>query len=340
MAAGMAIAGLTGLPQMAMAQRVVNPSPAQGATEVEPLAPVSASFEALNGVGVKPESLRVYLDDRDVTNQSVVTQDFFSYRPSTELSEGDHDVLLEFTSTDGRDRRVTWSFTVSRAVAAQIESVTHNGADQPIAAGDNLLITVQGTPASKVTVFVIQDGQQVQSLTPREVASGVYVVNAQVDEADRTDEGIVLARLEHQGQVKFATSETPLQLVTGATAAEQLDVEDVDGLTAEEVSDPLQPVVTNFRDGDRVSGSSFTVEGTTMPNASVKVEAVADTSLAGIVGTRQNLANTTIQADAEGKFTIKLRPLISAPGSSYTINMTGMSGGKTSEMTTLKLVQS
>ncbi|MEM6445233.1 MAG: hypothetical protein AAF704_01525 [Cyanobacteria bacterium P01_D01_bin.123] len=337
---GFTAVGLAALPTGVQAQRITNPSPSQGAQNVDPVSPISASFEALAGVSVKPETVKISVDGQDVTSQSVITKDFFSYRPSAELSPGKHDILLEFTNTNDVPQRVTWSFTVSTPIQAEIESVTHNGANRALAAGEIMLVTVNGTPGSDVTVFLVQDGDRLQTLEAEEVSSGVFVVNVLVEAKDSTQEGIVVARLTNQGQVRFATADQPIQLVTGATAVQQLTTEEGEADATTRRNTPrLRPTVTNYQDGDTVSGSSFAIEGKTAPNASVTIKATSVTSLAGIIGAQQTLANQTVEADDRGRFSITLRPSIVTAGSTYTIELVGQQGERTSPTTTIKLRQ-
>ncbi len=327
---GAAVVGLSGLP--AKAQQITDPSPAQAATNVEPTSPISASFRSQEGVSVRPETVRVFLDGKDVTAESVITRDFFTYRPSQPLPPGRREVLLEFTNTQGVTRRVTWSFTVGSPVRASIDLVDHNAGSRPLAAGEILLVTVKGTPSSRVTVYLVQDGRQVQTLQAQEVASGTYVVNALIEPKDATREGIVIARLENGGQVRFMTAEQPVRLVEGATAG-------IQRLTPQEVPSSLLPQITNLRDGDRVAGSSFTLQGTTAPNASVRVTVTASTSLGGILTAQQTVMNQTVQADGQGRFTITVRPPIPAAGTVYQVNLTATSGNQTSPTVTLRLTQ-
>lgn len=333
---GAAVVGLSSLP--ARAQQITDPSPAQAATNVEPTSPISASFRSQDGVSVRPETVRVFLDGQDVTSQSVITRDFFTYRPAQPLPPGRREVLLEFTNTQGVTRRVTWSFTVGSPVRASIDLVDHNAGSRPLAAREILLVTVKGTPSSRVTVYLIQDGRQVQTLPAQEVSSGTYVVNALIEAKDTTREGIVVARLENGGQVRFMTAEQPARLIEGATGG-------IQRLTTQEVSatvsapGPLLPQITNLRDGDRVSGSSFTLQGTTAPNASVRVNVTASTSLGGIISAQQTVTNQTVQADAQGRFTITVRPPIPASGTVYQVNLTATSGNQTSPTVTLRLTQ-
>jgi hypothetical protein len=335
---GAAVVGLSSLP--ARAQQITDPSPAQAATNVEPGSPISASFRTQDGVSVRPETVKIFVDGQDVTSQSVITRDFFTYRPAQPLPAGRREVLLEFTNTQGVTRRVTWSFNVGSPIRASIDLVDHNAGNRPLAAGEILLVTVQGTPSSRVTVYLVQDGRQVQTLQAQEVSSGTYVVNALIEAKDTTREGIVVARLENSGQVRFMTAEQPARLIEGATGGVQrLTTQEVSATVSTPASNPLLPQVTNVRDGDRVSGSSFTLQGTTAPNASVRVNVTASTSLGGIISAQQTVANQTVQADAQGRFTVTVRPAIPASGTVYQVNLSATSGNQTSPTVTLRLTQ-
>lgn len=332
--------GVIGTPQLAQAQQIVNPSPALSATNVDPGSPISASFQALNGMTVRPETVKVIVDGQDVTSQSVITQDFFSYRPTQGLSAGDHTVLLEFTNSQNQPKRVTWSFTVSTPVTAEIESMAHNAANDPLAAGQTLLITVKGTPNSQVTVFLIQDGQRVQNLQAQEITSGTYIVNVLVEPKDTTREGIVVARLERSGQVRFATADQPVRLIEGATQAQTLTTVELDDGTGT-AANPLTPRVTNYEDGDVVeSRSGFTIRGTTAPNASVQVRVLANNTIgAGLVSTQRTLFDRSITANSQGVFEFSLNPSLAVPNTTYAIELTGVANGQTSATTQLELIQ-
>lgn len=334
---GAICSGVMGVPKLAHAQQIVSPSPALSATEVDPGSPISASFKPLNGVTVKQETVKVMVDGKDVTSQSVITQDFFSYRPTQPLSAGEHTVLLEFTNSQNQLKRVSWSFTVSSPITAEIETVAHNAANDPLAAGQTLLITVRGTPSSQVTVFLVQDGQKLQQLQAQEISSGTYIVNVLVEAKDTTREGIVVARLEKSGQVRFATAEQPVRLIQGANTAPQT-------LTTVELSeapaDQLTPKVSNYSDGDTIQGSGFTIRGTTAPNASVQAKVYADNTIGGgIVNTRRTLFDRSISANAQGLFEFSLSPTVAVPNTTYTVELTAVSDGQTSSTTTLKLTQ-
>ena len=330
------------IPTPLRAQRITSPSPAINAEDVEPSSAISVTFQPDNGTTIRPDTVKVFLDDTDVTSQAVITGDFLSYRPATDLSPGEHTVRLEFTNSAGDDRQAEWSFSVGTPIVADIESVSHNGANEPLAAGQNLLVSVNGTPGSRVSVFLVRDGSTVKSLATEEVSQGVYVASLPVTDADLTDEGIVVARLEKDSQIRFATADQPLTLVAETAAtAEEVELESAGEVATGEVTpDALQPTVTSHQDGDSVSGSSFELVGTTAPNASVKIVGTAENSLGGLISTQRSLVERTVQADEEGNFSLRVSSgLATISGSVYTIELTASAGGVTSATTTIELVQ-
>ncbi len=338
---GLSFTPLFLLPVPVRAQRVTSPSPSIGAEDVEPSSAISATFKAESGITVLPETVKVFVDDVDVSGQSVITSEFFSYRAADALTPGEHVVQLEFTNSAGQDRQAQWSFTVGAGVVAEIESVSHNASNDPLATGQDLLITVNGTPSSTVSAFLVRDGATVKSLSMQEVSSGVYVANLRVAEEDLTDEGIVVARLERDSQIRFATADLPLQLVAETPeAAEEVALEGTGVDTAEITPELLQPKITSHKNGDGVSGSSFELMGTTAPNATVAVSGVASNSLGGLISTERSLATRSVQADDAGNFSIQVSTGIpTIAGSVYKLEIVGSARGVSSPLTTLELTQ-
>ncbi len=336
--------GLALIPVNVQAQQIINPNPAIAADDVDPTTPISASFKTTDGVSVDASSVKVFVNDRDVTSESVITSDFFSYRPANPLSSGRHAVLLEFKNSRGVLRRVTWSFNVGVPVQANIDSVVHNAGNRPLAAGEILLATVTGTPSSSVRIFLVQDGQQLQSLVTEEVSPGTYVSNVLVEAKDSTKEGIVVARLEHQGQVRFATAEQAVQLIEGADSTPQTlttqEIGDTSTSTSTSVSiNELTPRFTSHQDGQTISTSEFTLRGTTRPNASVRIEVTAERSIGGIISATNTVADRTVQADASGNFSLTVRPGAPVAGTIYNVRSQATSGNETSSRVVLQLTQ-
>lgn len=338
--ASLVVIGIGSVTLPVRAQQIANPSPAVNATNVNSDSAISAAFRPLNGVTLVPGSLKVLVDGKDVTRDSVITEDFFSYRPAQPFSSGSHEVILEFMNSQNLTRRVKWNFTVGSPIKAIIEAVDHNAGNRPLAAGENLIITVIGTPSSQVSLFLIQEGKPVQTLKASEILPGTYVADILVQAKDTYKEGILVARLQNGTQVRFGTAEQPVRLVEGATTTTQtLPPQTIDGSSAPVSSSSLQPILQNYKDGDSVSGSTFVLQGTTAPNASVRIRINAENTAGGVISVQRSIADTTVQADSQGRFNYTVRPSFITVGSVYQISLTGSLAGQNSPTVTLKLVQ-
>lgn len=114
---------------------------------------VSGSFFDRGGVGVDPASVRILVSGRDVTSQSNVTAQSFSYRGP--LTPGRHTVEVTARDRAGNATRRTWSFEVEGAAAAApvnvpIQILSHANNAQV----DGGVITVRGRAAPLASVNV------------------------------------------------------------------------------------------------------------------------------------------------------------------------------------------
>ena len=81
---------------------------------------VSGTFDDARGTGVNPKSVKVTFDGKDVTAQSTITPQNFSYRPAS-LTMGNHTVEVYARDQAGNASRTNWSF---RTVAAEQAPIT------------------------------------------------------------------------------------------------------------------------------------------------------------------------------------------------------------------------
>ena len=326
--------------QPAVAQVITDPSPEQAATNVEPDTSISAIFRPDSaGVTLDPRSLRIFLNDRDITNDAVITKDFFSYRPETPLAAGNYQVVLQFNNSQGQSRRIGWNFSVGSTAAVGIDSLSHNAGNRPLRPGEVMAVTVNGTPGSQVKLFLIKDGQTLQPLPDaQEIAPGTYVSNIVIQEANSTREGTLLARLQRGNQVRFASADRPIRLVVGGRPGQQLGSPTT---SATPTPSSLQPRLTNLKEGDRISGSSFTLQGLTAPNAQVRIRVESTTPIGGgfLTATQTIVNDAVITADSQGVFSYLVRPPIPVPNSTYQVSLTGIQGGQTSATVTVRLIQ-
>lgn len=70
---------------------------------------ISGAFDDGNGTGVDPRSVRITFDGRDVTAQSAINAQTFSFRPGT-LSAGNHVVEVRARDQAGNASRTSWNF--------------------------------------------------------------------------------------------------------------------------------------------------------------------------------------------------------------------------------------
>ena len=340
---GVALSGV--FPTPLLAQQVTNVSPALNSDDVAADSSISGVFKKKNGVGVNVNSVRIYVNDQDVTNQSTINPDFFSYRPNRPLSPGTNRVKLEYQDEKGKDRTVIWTFDVQQPQAkVEITSVTHNAESKALGPGSTFLATIKGTPNANVRVLMLENGKTVRQLRVQEVSPGIYVATLNVTAKDNISEGVVVARLQRQNQTTFGAASQPFVLSQQAGSG---DVPSESGDSTPPINNqgnnrPLRPLFTSHQNGDRINTRGFTLTGQTQPNAQVNVKVTANLS---ILGGFVNLANSTlidqtITADNQGNFQVQVPPpsnLVS--GTQYTIQSIARRGNDTSQSVQFGLVQ-
>jgi hypothetical protein len=116
---------------------------------------VSASFDDTGGVGVDPKSVRILLSGRNITADSNITSQFFSYR--ADLPPGRYTVDLTVKDLAGNAVNKIWAFEVANAVAAvpttlplQITSHANNAAVE----GNTTTVRGRTAPGAMVDVKV------------------------------------------------------------------------------------------------------------------------------------------------------------------------------------------
>ena len=109
-------------------QRLVNDNEPPSVTNVSPrdnenvassnTLTISGTFDDARGTGVDPKLVKVIFDGKDVTAQSTVTPQNFSYHPATSLAAGNHTVEVRARDQAGNASRTNWSFRTVNAEAA------------------------------------------------------------------------------------------------------------------------------------------------------------------------------------------------------------------------------
>ena len=124
-----------------------NQYPRDGET-IQATGPVSVSgtFDDRGGLGVDPKSVKVTLAGRDVTAQSSISRDFFTYRG--ELAPGRYVADVSAKDQAGNTVRSTWTFNVEQQPTAAVAlplMVTSHQPNASVPAGGR--VTVRGKTA-------------------------------------------------------------------------------------------------------------------------------------------------------------------------------------------------
>jgi hypothetical protein len=112
-------------PPSITALRLVRPEPEDQTTVDGGRPQISATFPS----PVRPDSLHIRLDDRDIANQTYISDRSFSYEPSYDLPFGVHRIRVEGQLVDGPRFFAQWSFANRPVQAANFfrDLTPHNG---------------------------------------------------------------------------------------------------------------------------------------------------------------------------------------------------------------------
>lgn len=320
------------------AQKVVNTNPAVNSRSVSPETSISGVFDTTSGE-VNSDSVEIYLNGKNITNQSTITENFFSYKPPTPLSLGNNKVRVEYENKQGLQRVVSWNFNVENSSAKlEIDSITHNATD-PLGKGSTFLATMKGTRGSTAKILLMgEDGRRLVEIPAQEVSEGVYVGTYNLLRQSRADEGIVVGSLEKNNQTVYGAATEGFAFNNQTTVSEAPQVQETSD------NNTFKPMFTNYENGDRISTQGFTLQGETLPNATVEVEVSSKMPVLGGIINIDLGGNTffeqKVTADKEGNFQV----LIPAPGGlasgmKYTVKAIAFNQNKASQPAELTLIQ-
>jgi|GEM_PF-1037470 len=341
--------------EVTLAQGIVNPSPSQSNEAVAPDSSISGVFDTSGGA-VDANSVKIFVNGKDVTRSSTITGNFFSYRPTQPLPAGNNLVRVEYKNTSGQQWTVGWNFQVQQPqVALEITSVTHNGTNNALGAGSTFLATINGTPGAKASVMVL-DGSTMRRLDAQEVSRGVYIASFNLGSRDRINDGVIVGRLERGDKTVYgaasqavvfnpSASVTQVSQVETTSTSTQTTQTSTNTITATP-SIPLRPEFTSHKNGDQITTAGFILEGKTQPDARVSIlveQAASNSNILGAIATgvlnSQQLLETTVRADSNGRFTVNVpQPRLLDSGIKYSVTATANKDGQ-SDTTTLNLTQ-
>jgi Bacterial Ig-like domain/Glucodextranase, domain B len=142
---------------------------------------ISANF--IDASGIAPASVRLVVDEIDVTAQANPTATGVSYLPAGSLAIGRHVVYLKVTNTQGRVASTLWSFEVDASVLYSL-NFTEPSAAKAITQAE---IAVKLSAASdRYDVTSVQVNGQVLSRASGTARDGIYTGKVTVAQGDST----------------------------------------------------------------------------------------------------------------------------------------------------------
>lgn len=273
------------------APKVLDFSPAKGATvdSREPL--IYATLSDENGVGVDPASVRVRLDGTDVTSQATITPAFFNLKPGS-LSTGQHQVQVSVADRAGNVTTADWAFTVSEnSLVQSFTSDTQPG--QAVNVGQTIRFTLRAQPGGTAEVAL---GKVAPHVALREGATGVYTGEYTVVPGDSLTGAPVSARFSKDGKTETTPLASSLTIEAGA---------------------PVQPTITT-PENDSLVSETLDVEGKAAPGATVRVSIdYVSKALGGLFSVNGSAGSKDVVADKNGSwkadaFTLKTNSLLAS----------------------------
>lgn len=335
------LAGLSWLP--AQAQTRVASTPVIEGLEVNAdaaLAPGSTLEFTLRGT--PNGSARVQVAGSDVTvplqerSRGVYTGTYTVRRVERGLAP--HSLIRSQLTVAGRTSRASFNFPASFA-AVQPGTTSAAGAAgtrvdrfvatpvERLAPGTELKFVLDGTPGGRASIRI--PGLPL-TLPMQEQTPGHYLATYTLRLRDVVSPGPVVATLRKGEQIATARLAEPMVAGAGATS----------GTMGAAPASALTLQVTSPGPNAVIDAGQVIVQGRTAPGASVhvKVDAVPPAA-PGQVSVAMPVVEQTVQADANGNFSLNFGSRRFAPGTRFEVQMTARQGARTTAEQRLVLYQ-
>lgn len=289
-----------------VAPKIADFSPSQGTqvTKAQPL--ISATFSDQGGSGIAAEKVHILMDGRDVTADSTITGQFFTYTPRQALSNAKHSVDIMAYDQAGNETRRTWTFDVMAPVQAAnpnvpsvvgIKTIQTNAAGE-LKPGDVLDVRIVGPSGGNATWSLgpIKD-QELKEVD----STGAYVGSYRLRSGDDMENARLTATIVMPGGKKFTDTFGKMVKVSSGT--------------------PIAPVITSPGPDGAFSGP-LVVRGTATPNSLVRIKVDYNSRALGVLGVKGTVAQQEIKVGPDGKWAstpIELSSLFGRRDTQYTL---------------------
>ncbi len=278
---------------------------------------ISAIFDDGTGSGVDTSSVVLRVDNKNVTREAQVTQNFISYRPDEALTPGMHKVVLKAQDKAGNEVSKEWVFQVGNQTDV-IKSFAFTADNQALTPGTEVTFTLMGEPNSQATYTI---GDRVRERRMTEESPGKYVGTYTIRRNDNFDNMVVSAKLVTPNGETYTTEATSKFTASNATLE--------------------KPTFTSPEANSKLSENEVIFEGRAAPGSKVQIKVSYVKTVLGAFRMNGTVAEVEVTADDNGVFRtdkIDLNTGLGSGDTTYTATaVTVGANGKKSEETQLIL---
>jgi hypothetical protein len=278
--------------------------PAPGQRVANRFVTISAQFTHR----VDPGTVRVWLDDNNITSRAAVSSNGLSYKPPAPLDSGSHRVRVAGRAPDGTTFDRSWSFAVAGAPPPPANPIDLRARQpEPGASVNNRFIVISAEFTRDVdpgSVRVLLDGNNIASRSGVSATGFSYKPPAPLDFGSHTVR------------------------VTGRGPAGGSPFDRSWSFSVKRAAEPPLSVTINQPAPNAPVGRNFTIQGSTVANGHVKVTAGATPSLTGQfngntdAGPRGNFRISVSLRTMPGQQAVSVRVTVTDPATSRSTQTT------------------
>lgn len=264
---------------------------------------ISASYGDA-GSGIDTKSIVLKVGGVDVTKNATINPDFIFYRPTTPLKNGTQTVDLTVKDLAGNSVNAKWNFALNSNTNAVVKIFDHT-ARQGVEPMGKIGFRLDTEPGSKVVIY--SENRVINNLAMKESPAGVYRASYQLKQGDQFNNDKVFADITLPNGTKFTTEAVKRILRVG--------------------SKTFGPAVITGPAENSTARNPLVITGTALPGTKVNVRVSYATTMLNTLRVTGNLADVTVDVDANGNWKtngIDLGATLRGSNTIYTVTATAI----------------
>jgi len=274
--------------------------------------------------GIIPQTAKLNINGKEVTKNASINDYVISYLPSSNLPEGQNNVLFTAIDYQGNQVKKEWSFYVSKGQQGPvIYNVEHNAGDIVLSPGDRLIVTMTASPGGTGNFDIVNFKNGIPMVETKS-NPGVYTGEYTISKTDQLTNAYIIGHLKLFNQETTFQANKPVSFNYSTTG------------TPPTLSPPQ---ITSPANGATIE-TPFVIKGTTLAGYNVEITISSQSTFFGVFNVGSDPVVRTVTADSSGNFEDSFNSLMSSSGTKYTIKaVTIAPSGERSGETVLTVVE-